>query len=323
MRKLLRGIVSIALLATLLAGCASSPAGNSTQQPQQSTEQKAEESLWPRTYVDALGREVVLEHKPEKPALIFFRNFDQMFVLEEPPVAASDVTDVLKGWESLAPFASKYDIVDLGEMNTANIEKLLEVDPDLIIVYSGVYEKVGDQLDKIAPTIAVSNYGDDWKTPMKEYGKIFGKEDKAEAEIQRLEGLLKEKSGSLASYSDKTFAFITIRSPKEFTVYVIEYVYSKEAGLGLNAPAGYLEKSRQVVSLEGLAEFDPDYLFLYDNALNTVDEGFVAELEKNSVWNSLKSVKNGNVHLLDRSAFSGGPVAIEYGVDAIIKALNS
>lgn len=127
-------------------------------------------SGWPRTYVDTLGREVLLQARPENIALIFFRNYEHLITLDEIPFAATDVQDVYKGWASLAPFAEKHEIIDLGTIQTPNIEKLLDSSPDLIIVYSGTYEKVGEQLEKIAPTITVNNYGDDWQTPIREYG---------------------------------------------------------------------------------------------------------------------------------------------------------
>ncbi len=333
MKKFMGFIVSTVLLAGLLAGCAKAPAetDNIPESEVQTPETEANadmneaedtESEWPRTYVDALGREVVIEQKPEKPVMIFFRNLEHLFVLEEPPMAGTEVEDVYKGWEAFKPYAETHEIIDLGTMNAVNIEKLLEAVPDVIFVYSGTFEKIGEQLEKIAPTIAVNNYGDDWQTPLVEYGKIFGKEDKAQGEIDELKGQLQEGAEKLTSYSDKTFAFLSMDSSKGFVVYVLDFIYNKEAGLGLNAPGDYLDKGRTTISLEGIAEFNPDYLFIYNNALNDMDESYIEELSNNSVWNSLEAVKNNNVHLIDRSAFSGGPLSISYGINAILEALK-
>lgn len=282
----------------------------------------ADSTSWPRTYTDTLGRNITLEKKPEKTALVFFRNYEHLFTLNEIPFAASDVEDVYKGWAALAPYAEKYDIIDLGEMQTPNLEKLLESSPDLIIVYSGVYEKIGEQLEKIAPTIAVNNHGDDWQTPLREYGKIFAKEELAESEISRLNQLLSDNRKEFSSLSDKTFAFLAIRSEKELSVYVLNYVYDQETGLGLKAPKGYLDKNRGAISLEGLLELDPDYLFLYDDMLNTNTEDQVKALSKSEVWNALSAVQKDNVYRIDRSAFSGGPLSIEFGIETILNAIK-
>ncbi len=334
MKKFIGLIVATAILIGLLAGCAMGPdetgdipvSENTAPETETNAEdentEEAKETEWPRTYVDTLGREVVIDQKPEKPVMIFFRNYEHLFVLDEPPVAGTEVVDVYKGWEAFKPYAQTHEVIDLGSMSAVNIEKLLEVEPDLILVYSGTYEKIGEQLEKIAPTIAVNNYGDDWQTPLVEYGKIFGKEDKAQEEIDKLKDQLQEGAEKLASYSDKTFAFLSMDSSKEFVVYVLDFVYNKEAGLGLNAPGDYLDMGRTTISLEGISEFNPDYLFIYNNALNDTDESYIEELRSNSVWNSLEAVKNNNVHLIDRSAFSGGPLSIRYGIDAISEALK-
>lgn len=333
MKKFIGLIVSTALLVGLLAGCArapetdnipaaENPAGGTEENTEEENKGETAEPVWPRTYVDALGREVVIEQKPEKPVMIFFRNLEHLFVLEEPPIAGTEVEDVYKGWEVFKPYAEKHEVIDLGSMSAVNIEKLLEVNPDLIIVYSGTYEKIGEQLEKIAPTIAVDNYGDDWQTPLMEYGKIFGKEDMAQAEIDELKNQIQEGKKELADYNDKTFAFLRFDGSKGFIVYVLDFVYGKDAGLGLNAPEGYIEQGRTTIGLEGVAELNPDYLFIYNNVLDDTDESYLEELNNNSVWNSIEAVKNNNVHLIDRSAYSGGPLSISYGINAILEALN-
>ncbi|MDR1405393.1 MAG: ABC transporter substrate-binding protein [Candidatus Methanoplasma sp.] len=272
-------------------------------------------------YTDASGREVTLEKPSERTALIFFRGFDYVFMLDEPPVASTEVADVLNGWASLEPFASKYDIIDVGSQTSPNLEMILDAEPDLIIVYSGTFDAIGSQLEKIATTVTVSSYGDDWVTPFIEYGKIFGKEDRAQEEIDRINGLLRDSAEELSAYSDKTFGFMRCDG-KTFSVYNIEYVFSTDNGLGLTAPEGLLAKNRQSIDLEGLAQFNPDFLFLYDVADTSEHEDFMADLSSDSVWNALTSVKDGNVFLLDRSVFSGGPLSIEYGTEAISECLR-
>ncbi len=333
MKRITGFIVSALLLTGLLAGCAKSPeeAGNiSTPENHVSDTETGNEEIhkdgsaeWPRTYTDALGREIVLEEKPERTAMLFFRNYEHLFVLDELPVAGTEVQSVYKGWEMFKPYAEKHEVIDLGNMDEENLEKLLEVAPDLIIAYTGTYEKIGEQLEKIATTITVDNYGDDWQAPLTEYGKIFGKEDMAQAEIDKLKDQLQSGVKELSDYSDKTFAFLRFDGTKGFLVYVLDFVYNEEAGLGLKAPEGYLDQGRTTISLEGVSEFNPDYIFIYDNAGDDGEELNLEELNSSSsVWNSLEAVKNEHVYLIDRSAFSGGPMSISYGVDAILESLN-
>lgn len=212
MKKCMGLIVSIALLVGTLAGCAGTPNTSSSESPNpassvteavKSETNEQESDKWPRTYVDTLGRKVVLEKKPEKVALLFFRNFEHLFLLGESPVAATDI-NVLGEWESLDPYKNNA-IADLGSIASPNIEKLLEIEPDLIIAVSSRYESYGGKLDLIAPVITVDSNENNWQGALREYGVIFGKEQKAEEEIARIEAFIATSREQLKAYNDKSF----------------------------------------------------------------------------------------------------------------------
>lgn len=331
MKRLLGLMVSLALLTGLLAGCAGSPAQQGAGAPESAPEPTqaaapepggAEDAAWPRTYVDALGREIVLEKKPERTALLFFRNFEHMFLLEEGPVAATEV-DMLDQWASLTPYKTKYDIADIGSMTGPNVEKLLEIGPDLIIMVAGRYEAYGEELEKIAPVITVDSNENNWQNALRSYGRIFGKEEKAEAEIERIEKLVADSREQLLDYGDKTFGVIMLgnKLPWAFTT---QFVFNKEDGLGLNPPDNYVDMSTkgEEISLEGLADMNPDHMFVADiNGSAAHLANALKELEGNSVWNSLTAVKNGHMYALDSSIAAGGPLGIELGVKTIMENL--
>lgn len=335
MKRLMGLLLSVALLTGLLAGCAQAPAQNGTGTPEPSPSATqtavpepsagtgdAEEAAWPRTYVDALGREVVLEKKPERTALLFFRNFEHMFLLDEGPAAATEV-DMLDEWASLKPYKEKYEIADIGSMTGPNVEKLLEIGPDLIIMFAGRYEAYGEEMEKIAPVITVDSNENNWQNALREYGKIFGKEEKAETEIERIEKLVADSREQLVGYGDKTFGVIMLgnKLPWAFTT---QFVFNKENGLGLNPPDNYADMSTkgEEMSLEGLAGMDPDYMFVADiNGSAENLENALKELEGNPVWNSLTAVKNRHMYALDSSIAAGGPLGIELGVKTIIENL--
>ncbi|WP_409177376.1 ABC transporter substrate-binding protein [Brevibacillus fortis] len=331
MRRLMGLMVSIALLAGILTGCAgttnSSSAPNSTPSVAEKTgtlEQKDKETgKWPRTYVDALGREIVLEKKPEKVALLFFRNFEHLFLLDESPVAATDL-NVLDEWQSLAPYKDN-EIADLGSIANPNLEKLLEVDPDLIIVVANRYEKYGEKLEQIAPVVVVDTNENNWQGALREYGKIFGKEQKAEDEIARIETLLADSKEQLQAYNAKTFGLIML-GDKQFWAFTTQFIFNKESGLGLHPPSKYADMSTkgEQISLEGLAAMNPDYMFVADigGSSNNL-EGYLKNLESDTVWNSLGAIKNGHMYALDSSIAAGGPLAIELGVKTIMEKIRA
>lgn len=329
MKTLMRLFVTLALLAGILAGCAGTPETNHSSAANSAAPAKEESAApekadqetgkWPRTYVDALGREIVLEKKPEKVALLFFRNFEHLFLLDEAPVAATDL-DVLQEWESLAPYKDK-QIVDIGSMTSPNLEKLLEVGPDLIIMVSGRYGSYGDKLEKIAPVVTVDSNENNWQGALREYGKIFGKEQKAEDEIKRIETLIADSKEQLKAFSDKTFGVIML-GDKQFWGFTTQFIFSKESVLGLNPPSIYVDMSTkgEQISLEGLAAMNPDYIFVADIGGSSKKlQGYLKNLESDSAWNSLQAIKNGHMYALDSSIAAGGPLGIELGVKTIVK----
>ena len=332
MKKLMGLVLSAVLMTGALAGCTGTPAENSVTSTPETTPAATEttapeassgtEAAWPRTYVDELKREIVLEKKPEKVALLFFRNFEHMFLLEEGPAAATEV-NMLDEWASLTPYKEKYHIADIGSMRGPNIEKLLETEPDLIIVFSGLYETYGEELEKIAPVITVAANENNWKGALRGYGEIFGKEEKAESEISRIETLIADSKEQLSDYSDKTFGVIML-GDKQFWAFTTQFVFNEENGLGLNPPENYVDMGTkgEEITLEALAGMNPDYIFVADiNGSSTTLEKYLKDLESNSVWNSLDAVKNGNMHALDSSIAAGGPLGIELGVRTIMENL--
>ena len=92
--------------------------------------------------------------------------------------------------------------------------------------------------------------------------------------------------------------------------------------LGLAKPKGMPKQSDislPVVTYEGLAEIDADYIFLI-----TTDE-MQKELENNRVWNNLPAVKNKHVITLPSSPYFNqgySPIGREKLLDEIEGMLN-
>ena len=79
------------------------------------------------------------------------------------------------------------------------------------------------------------------------------------------------------------------------TVYFNPVLY---ADLGLEVPEEVKKaKAQEMISLEKLAEMNPDYLFIqFEETENTDSPTALADLENNSIWKSLDAVKNNQVY---------------------------
>ena len=341
MKRALKILLLTVVLMTLLFGCGNkqnpttTPEPNSTEQTQgEKQEDQTEVAAFPRTVTDGMGNEVVIKEQPKRVAVAFFRAAEHWYGLDMPPVGFALADDSLNNWAAYIPYTDVAEVVDIG--HPFNIELMLDVEPDLIIAVNPLHDKVYEDLKKIAPvayydqTAVVS----DWKNTMREFAKLVGKEQVAEDRIKKIEQQIADARKELSDYNGGTVAFLGMTDKNTFYAFNTQNLfayYNKETGLGLPAPQGYPDGSEgghsKQFSLEGLTELDPDHIFFQtfrEGGVVTADfQMMLDELEKDAVWNTLKAVKNGNVHLIDRSAFNGGPLSIEYGVDAVVDYLSN
>lgn len=328
MKKLMRLIVSLALITGLLMGCATAPAGNNgagTPEPKGG----AEEAPWPRTVEDDLGHKVTLEKKPERVVLMYFGDIEAAIVLGTAPVAVPDADMAMNGLATLKQYASQIEIIDLGSRRTPSMERILEVSPDLIIGRN-TSANAYDELNKIAPTLLFEI--NDYKDCLRSYGKCLGAEKEAEQYIAEIDALMTEAREKLKTYEDETFVILWDLGKNTFgafgkTATGQQAYFDKEIGFGLTPPEGYPEEYGQI-SLETLADFDPDYIFIIGQ-LGPKESGYQQiylqeETTKSAIWQSLKAVKAENVYFADSAGLNystplGVKMAIETMLDSVVK----
>ncbi|MGO4546350.1 ABC transporter substrate-binding protein [Paenibacillus sp. 2TAB23] len=196
-------------------------------------------------------------------------------------------------------------------------EKLLELQPDLIITQNGDnYEA----LSKIAPTI-VYEYGKlNTIEQLRLFGDIFGKQQEAEKWITDFENKAANFREQLATVigEGETISIIEIwaEGPFVFGNNWGRGGYSLYNALQLKAPA-VIEKEimnkeqfRQI-SMEVLPEYAGDYIFLTVYDANGGDK--VAEDMKNSpVWKSLPAFKNNRILEVNLDEMAAGdPISLD------------
>ncbi|MCM3746594.1 AraC family transcriptional regulator [Paenibacillus pasadenensis] len=272
---------------------------------------------WPRTYTDALGREVVIQQKPEKIIVTHFAMMEYFFALDRPPIASTLAERILSSFETLKPYESS-GVTDIGQVATPDLELMMKLEPDLIVGLSGVHNDVYEDLSKIAPVVMVDTSDLGWKEMLREYAGLAGEEEKAETFITELEALMDEARGKLAAYKDKSVTFLRPTGDGQ-TFYVldessVEYAYGEE-GLGFKLPAAQ-KMEDGIISMEGVVQMNPEMIFIVDY-LDSMD-AINSELSKSKVWNSLQAVKDGNVYSLDVSIDAGGPLAIRHVIEQML-----
>ncbi|KUF36762.1 MULTISPECIES: iron-siderophore ABC transporter substrate-binding protein [Lysinibacillus] len=325
MHKIKGLLFSTLLLAGILAGCNETSVekkGVATEDTSTSAV-NADATHWPRTIKDALGKEIVIEKKPEKIVSLWYFYPEILVALGEPPTASTDKEYL----SSLSYLNGKLDSTEeLGDKLSPSIEKILSTEPDYILATEH-HEKLYESLEKVAPVITLKSKDiyDDWQYGLRTVAEIIGKEDEAEKVIDKmmqeitigreaLKSIQGESVALVLSWDGKTFNVLGEENP----VYIL--AFDKEKGLGLTPDITFKGKNNQFTAFEGISTIQADHIFLIGDI--TKKETLMSELQQSNVWNNMNAVKKGNIHLMDTSAITGGPLAIEYALQNITNALQ-
>jgi iron complex transport system substrate-binding protein len=307
MKKKVKFLVLGLILLVCLAACNSSK-GDTQEKRDKSNESKVETGKWPRTYTDAAGRKVVLEEAPKKIAVDYLPYWEYLLALDIEPVAASMAKYYQETWDGF----SGYDVSavkDLGEKEI-NLEKLAEVAPDLLFVSrpDGV-----ENIEKVTKVIVMdSQMNQDWRYGLAEFGKILGLEKKAADKTAEIDEKLAKRREELASVvKDKSFMHISIMGTDKYYICNRTDFFNSEKGLGLTPTKGYPKEGAgyEQVTLEKIAEMNPDYVFLniFDG-----DEAIADELLNSSLFKSTTASKENHIYTFDGTGHSTSILATEY-----------
>lgn len=238
--------------------------------------------------------------------------------------ANSDAYDYTKFPTYLEDILQGATILGYSMQDTMDVEAVMNLRPDLIII-STVQEKMYDQLSKLAPTVMIELEALDWSEDVKSFAKVFNKEDVANewltnyfSKAEAVGKTIKENNGEHSTY----LAFLA--SGGQFFIF-------DNAGFGgvlyndmqLAKPKGMPEQSDislPVVTYEGLANIETDYIFL----ISTSEDK--ALLDDNPIWQKLAPVVNKKVIELDSSPYFNqgySSVGKDLLVDEIVEMLDA
>ncbi|WP_224768166.1 ABC transporter substrate-binding protein [Metabacillus idriensis] len=300
-----------AILLLLCAACSSEGLSKTSSAEKQTTADEKTETIETGTRtVTYLDKEYILPADAKRIVIAgSMEAMEDALVLNVKPIGASTVA---------GSFPDRFEKITaetdpIGEKIEPNLETILKLKPDVILGSTKFPDEKMMELEKIAPTIRISHLSSDWEANLTFMGELTGKKQLAEKEIkkysQQLEATKKKFDGT--SLAEKNVLAVRLRSGKLFiypeNVYVNSVLYED---LGLPVPAELKDvKAQQQISIEGLAEMDPDYLFVQFSAdENGKTDQALEELKANPVINNIKAIKENHVfvNVIDPLA-EGGP----------------
>lgn len=203
------------------------------------------------------------------------------------------------------PDDSNGQIVNLGTVKTADLEKVAACAPDVIFI-GGRLASVYADLEAIAPVVYLGvdyekGIVESTKANVQTIASIFGKEADADAmfqdfqpRIDALHEILNEKDVLLGMYNSNALGLMSSASQLNLIV--------KELGANnLGESVGEVEKAThgEEASWETVIKLNPEYMFILDRSTATgaADEGVmgVREVVENELMKELDVYKEGKI----------------------------
>jgi iron complex transport system substrate-binding protein len=215
----------------------------------------------------------------------------------------------------------------------ANYEQIAAAEPDCIVDNVAAFdEERYERLSEIAPTFVYLDYEpvegleepgkSVWRKPLRQIGRAFGREERAEEFIEGYEARAGELKERLAErWAGAKFAFMEPNTEGIYIHGTLQDPMSQVLFEDLGAePASLLTRNPQQLSLEALPEIDADVLFLsirpQEGSLER-DLETVAPYVESPLWQKIPAVEKGQVYRLQAELLYTSPLVAQAFLDFV------
>jgi iron complex transport system substrate-binding protein len=228
-------------------------------------------------------------------------------------------------------------IEDVGGNDAPNLEKILNLKPDLIL--GSEYTNVSyDVLSKIAPTaIFKYEHSGKWKEFFMRYAEVLGKTTEAEQVMEQYQARLEEFRQQMGSRAAKTEVSIVRIYPTHASLYLKDsFCGTIIADAGLSRPLSqnltaseaktlFGNEIQHEMSREKISDIDGDVIFLWtyghqDEVLQQAQTE-KEKLKTDPLWSTLTAVQQDRVYEVSGYWIGDGPIAANAVIDDLFKYL--
>lgn len=293
MRKL--GVLLAAVLMMLATACQSDAGQSVDPGSNDGGTAPAADSGFPRTVEHAMG-ETTIESKPMRVIALDQSFVDATLSLNTEVIGYTTYRSITEGLPDYLGDTLQYaqDAVSVGLLEEPNLEKIAELQPDLILSASVRHEELYDELSKIAPTVFSETTGAIWDENLRLVGEALGEEDLAEERLAAYSERAKTIGAEIKESEGGTMPTISIaRFAGEPTIRL--YVENSYSGVVLSDVGFPRPKDQPTtddsiiveISPENIPELEADHIFVatYDDPEATkIKDKIVA----NRLWDQLQ-----------------------------------
>ncbi|MEM8620454.1 MAG: iron-siderophore ABC transporter substrate-binding protein [Actinomycetota bacterium] len=279
-------------------------------------------AVFPRSVDDALGT-VDIEAAPQTVVVLDQSLLDAAFALGLEVVGYTTFMDPDGDIDELYgdardEYAATAEWV--GDLTSPNLERIAQIDPDMILTSAVRHQDIRDELSAIAPTIMSESAGAGWKDTIRLVGEATGTEAQADAALADYEArasalgeAIEVQAGDPLVSVIRFVDVIRLYNPLSFSGTVLTDV-------GLSRPESQRSTDDfiTIISPEEIDQADGDVLIyaVFDNA--EVEEG-VGQLLANPLWETLGAVQSDQVYRVADNEWMSG-VGL-FGAEAILRDL--
>lgn len=296
-------LVLVALI--FMSGCQQSAPPTSTHVASPSattpstTEQSSSSTTFPLTFKDSLQREVTLPKLPQRIISIAPKNTDMLFSIGAGPQVVGVTT-----FCNYPPEAAKVDKIGGFSGKSLNLEKIVSLQPDLIVCTGEMHQGIMDEFDRLGlKSMALdANSFADMFAELQLLGRVTGHEREATALVAQLQQRVERIRDTAAKIpADERVKLyyqlwgdpVMAGGPKSYFGEMIEICGGKNI---IDDTSTRFPKP----SLEFILAADPDLIIG-----STMQQDFFANGVKDRPgWKSLRAVQNDKVYLLDTDTLS-------------------
>lgn len=303
-------ICAVALLLAFVALATAGSATSARKPPRAFDPTCGPERAKERVVNGTLGS-VTIHGTPKRIVALEFSFVDDLAALGIKPVGIADDNDPSR---IIAPVRAKVQgYTSVGLRQSPNLETIASLHPDLIIADADRHAKIYNQLQAIAPTIALDSLREAYLPNLHAalvIGQLVNRCGAMRVRVRqdrlimaRMAAAVKQATGGKGESRKVMFAVATA---KEFNMHnSLAYTPSLLQAIGL-PPAVVVKPGKdanpyQVLTLETLVTYNPDILFIAQNPPHpTMDEVYA----KSPLWSTINAVKNHQVFYVNTNLWS-------------------
>ncbi|NLK44321.1 MAG: ABC transporter substrate-binding protein [Tissierellia bacterium] len=322
-KKILSLILVLALVATILTGCNTKErdeqivqTGDITQETEanQDNRQEVEEygiTITDETvsFIDGRGEEVTLKKNPER-VVVIYNSYLDIWMRNGGKIVGKIEESV-----GQAPIEGTEDAEIVGSLGSISAEKILSLEPDLVILIStqkSQMELVPILEENNIPFIAMEYYvKEDYFKLARLFSALNEREDLYEENVLKV----KQEIESIIDKSPKD---------KEYKVLIMMASAKSVTARGSDSTVGEMLQDLHTIniadysndalstsnfSIEKILEEDPDFIFVQTTGsdMDKVMERLKEDVESNPAWSSLSAVKNNRYIILPKDLYMFKP----------------